>query len=292
MGNLGVTFKRFFGNKNTVTIIGVFAAIAVLYFGYQWRVQQEVELIPIPFATRTISGNTQITAEMVSTVRVNRAFLNNAHDVVQASNQVIGMFVRYDTTVVEGSPFFRSQIMPVEQLPNFMIRDIPDGFTLYSLPVTLHMTYGNSIMPGDYIDLFFSAVDDNRRVIFGRFIESIRVLSVKDSRGQHVFTSASNADPAFINFAVPDNFFILLRMTDLITTNNIQITPVPRNLNFSENPSATTITSIEIEHFIRARAMEATQNTGNDGFDTRPPAGNDNNFGDTPPAGNEEEEHY
>ena len=34
MGNLGVGIKKFLSNKNKVTIIGVVAAVCVLYFGY------------------------------------------------------------------------------------------------------------------------------------------------------------------------------------------------------------------------------------------------------------------
>ena len=34
MGNIMISIKRFLGNKNTVTILGVIVGIVVLYFGY------------------------------------------------------------------------------------------------------------------------------------------------------------------------------------------------------------------------------------------------------------------
>ena len=36
--NILVSIKRFFANKNTVTILGVIVIIAILYFGYNYRV--------------------------------------------------------------------------------------------------------------------------------------------------------------------------------------------------------------------------------------------------------------
>ena len=40
MGNIMISIKRFLGNKNTVTILGVIIGIAVLYFGYNIRVNR------------------------------------------------------------------------------------------------------------------------------------------------------------------------------------------------------------------------------------------------------------
>jgi hypothetical protein len=125
-------------------------------------------------------------------------------------------------------------------------------------------------MPGDFIDLYFSAEDDGI-VIFGRFIESIQVLAVKDSQGHHVFTSSSNGIPDQLLFAVPDYFFILLRQSDLIRTNNIQLHPVPRNKEYTESAGDTMITSQEIVAFIGALAVEAAQDSGGQGDIMDPP---------------------
>jgi hypothetical protein len=62
--------KRFFQNKNTVTVIGVVVAIAVLYIGYNWRVQSAINPVLVPYATQDIKGGTQITSEMIGTIEV------------------------------------------------------------------------------------------------------------------------------------------------------------------------------------------------------------------------------
>jgi len=260
MGNLSVAAKRFLGNKNTVTIIGVLAGIAVLYFGYNWRVQQAIEPQAVPFAKQAIPGNTLITTEMLGTVKVSKNMVDTTPDLVTSSGQVIGKYVRYDTVIPQGSLFYRPQLMVEEELPNAMIKDIPDGYTVYSLGVTMKSTYANSIMPGDVIDLYFKFQSDENLIVFGKFIDSIPVLAVKDSQGQHVFSSISSGIPAELIFAVPDYYFDLLRRSDYITTNAIVITPVPRNKDYTDNAGDTMITSEEIVAFIDAKSQTATQN--------------------------------
>ena len=50
MGNILTTLKRFFGDKNTVTIIGVILGIIILYVGYTWRVNQAISPVTVPSA--------------------------------------------------------------------------------------------------------------------------------------------------------------------------------------------------------------------------------------------------
>ena len=45
MNNLIVGIKKFFTNKNTVTVVGVVLAIIVLYAGYNMRINQAITLL-------------------------------------------------------------------------------------------------------------------------------------------------------------------------------------------------------------------------------------------------------
>ncbi len=263
MGNITISIKRFLGNKNTVTIIGIIAALAVLYIGYNWRVNQAVKPQSVPYAKVAIAGNTQIQSEMIGTIDVSKNMVDTT-SLIRTAGEVIGKYVRYDTTIPEGSLFYRAQLMTEKELPNSVIKDIPEGYTVYSLAVDSHSTYGNSIMPDDYIDLYFKSVDDNGFVMFGRFFKSIKVLAVKDSSGNHVFTSSSEGEPAELLFAVPDADFLLLRKAGYITSNSIEIIPVPRNADYTEKGEKTQITSEEIKAFINSKAVDARQDITTD----------------------------
>ena len=66
MNNLSNSLKKFLGNKNTVTILGVILCIAILWFGYNFRINQKVSLTRVPYANQTIQPRTKITNEMIS----------------------------------------------------------------------------------------------------------------------------------------------------------------------------------------------------------------------------------
>jgi len=254
MGNVVISIKRFLGNKNTVTILGVLVGIIVLYVGYNWRVKQAVEPQAVPYAKVEIVGNTLITKDQIGTIKVSKNFVDTTPGLVTAQNQVIGKYVSYDTKIPEGGLFYSSQLMAAEQRPNYITEDIEKCHTVYSLAVNMHSTYANSIMPDDYIDLYVSATSDEGKVIVVKLIESIKVRDVRDSQGKSVFSSMSTSKvPSEIIFSVPNDMFLLLTRADNIKSNNIKIFPVPRNKEYTENASATQVASQELIDLINSK---------------------------------------
>ena len=62
--------KKLFANKNTVTVVGIVLVIVVLYFSYNYRVNQATNPITVPYARKTINPGTQITSDMIGTIKV------------------------------------------------------------------------------------------------------------------------------------------------------------------------------------------------------------------------------
>lgn len=255
MGNLMTNLKRFLSNKNTVTILGVILGVVVLYIGYNYRVNQAIELISIPYAVDAIGGKTKITSSMISTVKVNSSFVRNNPNIITDISKLIDQYVNYGTPVPAGSFFYKGQVVAEKELKDSATNNIPDGYTTFPLSVNLHTTYGNSIYPGNYIDLYLKAIDDTGRLIYGKFIESIEVLAVKDSAGNHVFESASPGTPSEMLFAVPNDMYELLMKADLLTTNSIEIIPVPRNASYTQNKGETSVTSEWLRTFILSKSV-------------------------------------
>ena len=61
MKNVMIALKRFFSNKNTVTILCVLAIVLVLYFGYNYRINQATQPMMVPYARTEIQPRTLIT---------------------------------------------------------------------------------------------------------------------------------------------------------------------------------------------------------------------------------------
>ncbi|MCI8394736.1 MAG: hypothetical protein HFH86_04590 [Bacilli bacterium] len=270
MGNVLTSIKRFLGNKNTVTIIGVIAGILVLYIGYTWRVKQATDPVQIPYAKNQLISRHEITLEDIGYMEVSREVVSKSKNLIQNASQLVGKQVQYGNMIPQNGFFYTEQITDAANTPDFAISNIPDGYTIIYLDVDINSTYGNSIYPGNYIDLYFKGFDENRKIIFGKLIESIEVLDVRDSEGQHVFeTSVEARIPAVLVFAVPDDMFSLLKKANYISGNSVEIIPVPRNASYSANPGETRVSSAYIQDFILSQSVVipegAPNNTINSG---------------------------
>lgn len=274
MGNILTTVKRFLSNKNTVTILGVLLGILVLYIGYNYRVKQATTPVTVPYAKEELSSRTLITSDMIGYMEVSSSVVKNSANLITNAQQIINNYVAFGTTIPANSLIYKSQILTSDEMPDSAFENIPDNYTLYSLKVDLHSTYGNSIYPGNYIDLYFKGIDETGKVMFGKMIESIEVYAVKDSQGNHVFeTTVESRTPAEILFAVPNDMYELLMKAGYITGSSIEIIPVPRNKSYSSNPGETVVSSDYIRNFILSKSATIPQNVTT----TTPTPDNNNN---------------
>lgn len=260
MGNLLTTIKRFISNKNTVLILLTLAGIIILWYFYNYRVNQAITTIPIPYAVEKIDSGKKIETDSskVLTKQITSATTKNS-DIITSVSQLEGKYVCVGTSIPANGFFYESQLCEKEEIANSVLEGIPEGYTLYNLSVNNEMTYANSIMTGDYIDLYLSAIDDDRQVIYGKLIESIKVTKVTDSSGKDVFWDTTAGDSAFLLFAVPDEYADLLEIAERITGNSIKIIPVPRSASYTQNPGDTQIASQDLFYFIMSKKSSLTQ---------------------------------
>ncbi len=253
MGNIGTMVKRFLSNKNTVTLIAIIICTVILYGFYNWRVKSAVTTQYVCYATQTIPARTQITKEMVSTVKVLSSTVTQ--NTVTSCDQVIGKYASYATEIPESSYFYQSALMNKEEMPDSAFDDIPDGFTIYNLPVTFESTYGNSIFPGDYIDLYMKSSNvDTDELVYGRFIQSIEVLGVKDDEGRNVFeTTIETRTPTHLLFAVPEDLYLLLKKAEYL---GIEIVVVPRNNGYTAEANETLVSSEWLKEHIETQTFD------------------------------------
>ncbi len=255
--NFAGGIKRFLTNKNTITIIGVIAGILVLWFFYQMRVNDAIAPINVPYAKEQIGATHEIVKENIDYVEINRAILDTI-DIIQTENDLVGKYVTTGTSIPAGGFFYTSQIIEKEDLPNAVFDDIPEGYTLFSLDVNIDSTYGNSIYPGDKIDLYIKANDDIQdKIMFGKFVESIEVLAVRDSGQNDVFESTETGTSALLLFAVEDEMFHLLTQATFVS--GLEIIPVPRNKEYTTDAGTTEVKSEYIRQFILSKTVTVSE---------------------------------
>ncbi len=249
MNSLVVKAKRFLGNKKTVTILCVIAGIIVLFVGYNWRLNEAIDPIRVPYAKTKLEARHVITEDDIGYIEINSSVFKKGTNIVQDINQLIGKEVTYGNVIQAGSLFYTEDVTDPSLSPDYVLSDIEDGYTAFSLSVDQFTTYNNYITIGSYIDLWYVGEDDYDKIIYTRFVESIRVLDVRDSKGVSLNNSTSE-EPAELLFAVPDDLYsLLVKATELG-----DLEPAPKGASYTANPGETSVSSEYVRRYIEEKS--------------------------------------
>jgi len=243
--------KNLLANKNVVTILGAILIVVVLYLFYNWRVSEAINPIRVPYAKVAIGPRTEITSDMIGYVDIQQNSIKG-NVLTNINTQIVGMYTNINCTIPAGSLFYRESLVKFEELADSFLIDIPDGYVAYNYRVNVMSTYGNSIYPGNYVDVYFKGVRDGK-ILLGKLVQNVKVLAVKDANGNHVFENTTeNRSPSQIIFAVTNEMHELLRIAGYI--NNAELILVPTNISYKvdSNEIVTEITDTEIKAYIEA----------------------------------------
>lgn len=252
MNNFMIGLKRFFTNKNVVTIIGVLVVLVILYYGYSSSIKKQTEPINIPVAATTINPQTQITSDDITYIQVASSMVGEG--VIRNTNEILGKYTNINVTIPEGSMFYGDWIVKAEEVPGNWIEelDYEAGELGYYMDVDIESTLGNSVLPDTYIDIYMQAPDENGTIMFGKLMENVKILVVHDSNGDNVFAnSAEIGTPSKIGFAVSQDLYILLKKAEYL---NVELVIAPRG---SQVPTKDYIivTSATLRDYIDAQTI-------------------------------------
>ncbi len=243
--------KNLLANKNVVTILGAILIVIVLYAFYNWRVRQAIDPIKIPYANVTIGPRTEITSDMISYVEIQQSAIKG--NVLTNINNIVNMYTNINSTIPEGSLFYKDAVVRFDDLADSFLINIPDGMVAYNFNVNVSSTYGNSIYPGNYVDVYFKGVRDGK-IIIGKLVKNVKVLAVKDSQGNHVFENIEEGrTPSQIIFAVTDEMHELLRIAEYISDAELILVPTNVSYKLETNEIVTEITDVEIKNYIEEK---------------------------------------
>lgn len=254
MNNFIIALKRFLKNKNTVTIVGVLLILLILFLGYRHQINQAVTPVSgIPVAASTIQPRTKITNDMLDTIQVAPVVLSK--NVIREKGQVINKYTSYNIVIPEGSMFYKNTISN-SYVSDTAFVDLKEDEIPYNFPVTTESTYGNTILPGNYIDIYMKATNDKDELMVGKLLENVKVLAVKDSQGKNVFEdSEKTRTPAFLIFGLNSELNILLRKASYLTHFRVKLFPVPQVAEVAAKEGETMVSSQTLKDFINANTV-------------------------------------
>ena len=210
------------------------------------------DYVTVYYAKQTIQPREKITDDLIAEVKLpvkvaELGALTNKSDIVD-------MHANYNTMIPKGSMFYKGTIVPRQELADISLLDIPKGYTLAYMPVTMLTSYTNSILPENYIDIYISTKNSNGMVLVGKLLQNVKILAVKTSDGLNVFENSNeNRIPSIIQFALPNEQYILLKQIDAInkysTQAKLDLAPVPINMEYKDSTGKTIEPTVDSKYF-------------------------------------------
>lgn len=252
--DLKVNIKHFFANPNTLTFIFVLVLIGIVYVVYSNMVNKAVSPTTLIYANDNIASETMITSDVLSTTQISGTYVSTiGSKLVQGRGNAIDHRVKKGYNILKNSFIYTDAI---EAEANTKVGtdfdDIPDNYSIYKMKTNFHSTYGCSIMPGNYIDVY-AETKENGKLVFRKFITSIQVKKVTDSEYNDVFKTLKNTscNPTYIYFEVPNDIHELLKLAEMA---GIDLIIVPRNSNYSLNPKPSEIDEV-IKNIVEEKSL-------------------------------------
>lgn len=252
MNNFMIGLKRFFTNKNVVTIILVIVILVVLYFGYSGSIKRQTNPISMPTAAERINPKTKITGEMVKNKSIPASMIDE--NAIRSSNAILNKYTNVNVTIPEGSLFYKEWLVDEQNLPGNWIEqlDYEAGELGYYMDVNVESTLGNNVLPNTYIDIYMKANDENGTIMFGKLMKNVKVLVVHDGNGNNVFDNTDSiATPSKIGFAVNQDMYMLLKKADYL---NIDLVLAPRGVTVPSQDYVI-VTSATLRDYIDAQTI-------------------------------------
>lgn len=254
MNNIVASAQRFLKNKNVITIIGVIAILVLLYFGYSSQISKAVEPIQIPVAAETIQPRTEITDDMVNIIDMPNISITD--NVIRNKASIVGRYSNVNTVIPEGSMFYTDTVIDKGQLPDSVFLKVKQGEMIYQFPVDMETSFGNSIFPGNKIDIYMKIGNGNdEKIMLGKLVENVEVLAVRDNTGKDVFEN-SNEDrtPAYLLFGLPEDINLLLQKASYMESLGVDLYPIPHGGQVSTE-GTTELSTQQLVDYIEAHAV-------------------------------------
>ena len=252
MNNFVIGLKRFFTNKNVVTILLVLVILVALYIGYSSSIKSQTNPINLPVAAKTINAQTKITSEDVTIKKVPNSMVSD--NAIRNDWEIIGKYTNINVTIPEGSLFYNEWLVEEKDVPGNWIEQLDNekGELGYYMSVNVESTLGNSVLPNTYIDIYMKATDENGTVMFGKLMKNIKVMVVHDSNGGNVFGDSTEIGiPSKIGFAVSPDYYVLLHKAEYL---DVELIIAPRGSMVPTEDYAI-VTSSTLRDYIDAQTI-------------------------------------
>ena len=258
-----------FSNKNFVTAICFLLIGIILIVGYNSKVNSAIAPVRVPYAIKDIPPRTQIKSDMIDFIEVARESVNEDYVLTQETD-ILNKYSNLDSTIYAGSFFYKNAVVEKDKVAGQAITEVKEGHTPLTFKIDMFTSYYNSLVPGDYFDLYVRTIgvmpgEKNKKdeIIVGKLIEDIEILTVTTSEGKPAHSIDSTGTPEAIQFAVPEEQALLLlkaqKFSELSDVKYIEFIIIPRGSKYSPSESESVVAKIsskQLEEYINDKTKD------------------------------------
>lgn len=206
--------------KQNILFVSVVICICLISYGISIiYINHELELIEVYVANDNLVARTQIDQDSIKLIKIPKAYLSD--QVVLKKNDIVGKYVKLNTSIPEGSLVYESSIERLDDTIDKPALLLKVNQAVFALDVNMSSTAGNTIQAGSKIDIY-GTIKNNRETIVDLLFKQVRVLSIKDKNGNEV-DNKTNQVPKIMLIAVDQEEIPIL--TKVIAVGDITITP-------------------------------------------------------------------
>lgn len=252
MNNFMIGLKRFFTNKNVVTVILVIVILVVLYFGYSGSIKKQTNPVSMPTAAEKINPKTKITSEKIAYKQIASSMIDE--NAIRNTALILDRYTNVNVTIPAGSLFYEEWLINENELPGNWIEQLnyEKGELAYYMDIDVESTLGNNVLPNTYIDIYMTARDESGTLMIGKLMKNIKVMVVHDGSGNNVFDdSEAITTPSKLGFAVTQDYYMLLKKAEYL---NVELILVPRGATIPSEDYVI-VTSSTLRDYIDAQTI-------------------------------------
>ncbi|MGL5978176.1 MAG: RcpC/CpaB family pilus assembly protein [Erysipelotrichaceae bacterium] len=180
----------------------------------EWRVHTRLDLIKVPFANQNIAPRTKIEASMITWKEVPSSFIDSNTALLE--EEIIGKYTEIEMSIPQGSFYYLHTLWESSDLPDFPELKLREQQVAFTLPVDVVKTSGNTLMEGQYIDVYASFFDRNQVPVVDKIVAQVRILAIRDAKGKGVADVGYSGSPKIMILAVHESIVNQLKIIDTL----------------------------------------------------------------------------
>lgn len=173
-------------------------------------VNKAIDLVEVPYAKVDILPRTKITEKMIGYHKIPGAYVDKK--AYSDSKKIIGKYTDISGKIPSGSLFYKNMLYSKNELPDYPQLLLKDGQTALSLQVDLSKMSGNTLIRHQKVDMYVTLTRKKENPVVDKLLSNVRILSVKDRKGNEISDEESSKVPYIAVLAVKDEYIPYVKL--------------------------------------------------------------------------------